>query len=299
MIEKVMDLKTPITLITGSLGSGKTTLLQRIMDATDRRVVLLMNEFGEIAIDSKIIQGENIEIVELAGGCVCCSLAGEFEAAVNEIIEKFHPEMIVVEATGVAEADALVYEVEDNLPQVRLAGTICIVDVYTSIKYPQIGYTARTQLEAADAIILNKTDLVSPEEVDEVEKLVRNYNETALFLRTVRCHLDVNLLLGLEVGSRPVSVVRGDHSHLRSFAFTTERPLDMDKFEKVVNNLPFSVYRAKGFIRFKDGSSLFNYVAGRYELEDFPAGTTQLVFIGPFLDKDPNAIISRLHSCEV
>jgi len=293
-----MELKTPITLITGSLGSGKTTLLQRIMDATDQRIVLLMNEFGEIAIDSKIIQGENIEIVELVGGCVCCSLAGEFEAAVNETIEKYCPEMIVVEATGVAEADALVYEVEDNLPQVRLAGTICIVDVYASIKYPQIGYTAKTQLEAADVIVLNKTDLVAPEEVSEVERLVRNYNETALFLRTVRCRLDVNLLLGLDVSSRPVSVVRGDHSHLHSFSFTTERPLDMEKFEKVISNLPLSVYRAKGFVRFTDGSSLFNYVAGRYEFEEFPAGATQLVFIGPFLNKDHNAIMNRLRACE-
>jgi G3E family GTPase len=293
-----MKLKTPITLITGSLGSGKTTLLKRIMDSTNRKVVLLMNEFGEIAIDSKVIQGENIEIVELVGGCVCCSLAGEFEAAVNEIIEKYHPEMIVVEATGVAEADALVYEVEDNLPQVRLAGTICIVDAYASVKYPQIGYTARTQLEVADVILVNKIDLVAPEEARQVEKQIRTHNETAIFLQTLRCNVDIDLLTGLDVKERAVSVVRGEHSPFESFTFTTERPLNMEKFENLANDLPMSVYRAKGFIRFTDVSSLFNYVAGRYELEEFSAETTQLVFIGPYLDKDQNAIIRRLRACE-
>jgi G3E family GTPase len=294
-----MELKTPIILITGSLGSGKTTLLRRIMNSTDRRVVLLMNEFGEIAIDSKIIQGENIEIVELVGGCVCCSLAGEFEAAVNEIIEKYDPEMIVVEATGVAEADALVYEVEDNLPQVRLAGTMCIVDAYASIRYPQVGYTARTQLAVADIILINKIDLVSPEEAGEVETQIRPYNDTAICLRTIRCDVNINLLLGLEVKEREVSVVHGEHSPLESFTFTSEHYLDAEKFEKLVSELPISVYRAKGFIRFTDKSSLFNYVAGRFEFEDFPVEATQLVFIGPYLSKDQNALIKRLHACEV
>jgi G3E family GTPase len=103
-----------MALITGSLGSGKTTLLQTILEKTDQRLAILMNEFGKIAIDSEVLQGENVQMVELPGACVCCELKGEFEAAVTEIIEKLGPEFIVVEAMGVAEADALVYEVEDK-----------------------------------------------------------------------------------------------------------------------------------------------------------------------------------------
>src|SRR5437870_8995254 len=83
-----MQLRTPITLITGPLGSGKTTLLRHILATHPAKIAVVMNEFGEIAIDTKIIEGKNIRIAELGGGCVCCSLLGEFEAAITEIIEK-------------------------------------------------------------------------------------------------------------------------------------------------------------------------------------------------------------------
>ncbi|HSR10255.1 MAG TPA: GTP-binding protein, partial [Thermodesulfobacteriota bacterium] len=79
-------MRTPITLITGPLGSGKTTLLRHILSSVPKKIAILMNEFGEIAIDSRIVEGKNIRIAELDGGCVCCSLQGEFEAAVNEIL---------------------------------------------------------------------------------------------------------------------------------------------------------------------------------------------------------------------
>ena len=95
-------LRTPITLITGPLGSGKTTLLRQILETHPAKIAIVMNEFGEIAIDTKVVEGKNVRIAELGGGCVCCSLLGEFEAAVDEIIEKIDPEIIVIETTGLA-----------------------------------------------------------------------------------------------------------------------------------------------------------------------------------------------------
>ena len=103
-----MEVRTPLTVITGALGSGKTTLLRYILTVVSRKIVILMNEFGEIAIDAKILQGKNVQMADLGGGCVCCSLLGEFEAAVDEIIATVNPDRIVVETTGVAEPDALV-----------------------------------------------------------------------------------------------------------------------------------------------------------------------------------------------
>jgi G3E family GTPase len=191
-----MDPKTPIALITGSLGSGKTTLLKNIIRAADRPLAILMNEFGEIAIDSRIIQLENVQMVELAGGCVCCELTGELEAAVKELIDKFSPEFIVVEATGVAESDALVYEVEDNLPQVRLDSVVCIVDAFTSIRFPQVGYVGRTQLAVADIVLVNKMDLVGDQEIEAVVKQIRNYNSDARFLRPCNANWISRCFLG-------------------------------------------------------------------------------------------------------
>lgn len=186
--------KTPIMLITGSLGSGKTTLLRRILDFAPFRIAVLMNEFGELAIDSRVIEGKNVDIIELAGGCVCCSMTGEFEAAVREIIEVIGPDFIVVEATGVAESDALVFEVEDNLPEVRLDSVVCIVDAYLGVRHPHVGYVSRTHIESAEIILINKADLVTPAEAETVETQVRKHNDRAAMLRTVNCCVDTNLL---------------------------------------------------------------------------------------------------------
>jgi G3E family GTPase len=292
-------MKTPMTLITGSLGSGKTTLLRRILETTNRRLAVLMNEFGEISIDSQVIQGENVQIIELVGGCVCCSLTGEFEAAVTEIIDTIQPEHMVVETTGVAEADALVFEVEDSLPQVRLAGVIGIVDAYASIRYPQVGYTTRTQLQVADIVLINKIDLVTSEQLEEVEAQVRKYNDTATIFRTVRGEGDTTLLLGLNVEQHATPQDHEGHGEFQSFTFASDRLLNQEKFEQVIADLPSSVFRAKGFVRFAEGTSLFNYVAGRSDLEEFEADKTQLVFIGRDLDESQDTILSRLRSCEI
>lgn len=295
-----MAARTPIMLITGSLGSGKTTLLRRILAGTDRRLAVLMNEFGEIAIDSRVIEGENIRIIELAGGCVCCSMTGEFEAAVREILEKIGPEFIVVEATGVAEADALVYEVEDNLPEVRLDCVICIVDAYISVRCPSVGYTARSQLGAADILLINKVDLVTEDEVREVEEQARRFNDTAALLRTVNCEVDINLLFGLDPPQR-TRLPRAEEAAgklFQSFTYATEAPVNEAAFRELIAELPAEVFRAKGFVRTAAGTLLFNYVAGRADLEEFADEKTRLVFIGQDLESCREEILQRLREGE-
>jgi G3E family GTPase len=291
--------KTPIMLITGSLGSGKTTLVRRILEKTPRRIAVLMNEFGEIAIDSKIIKGANIDIIELAGGCVCCSMTGEFEAAIREIIENIGPDFIVVEATGVAESDALVYEVEDNLPEVRLDAVVCIVDAYLSIRHPSVGYTARTQIASSDVILINKVDLITAEEVGAVEDQVRRYNDRALIAETVGCNVDSELIFGLSPVYRPRQTGIPGKMEFQSFTWSTERMLDPEKFEELVRDLPEQVFRAKGFVRFPDESRLFNYVAGRVDFEEFTSDVTELVFIGPDIKAMQEELVERLEECEV
>jgi G3E family GTPase len=293
-----MAMRTPITIVTGSLGSGKTTLLRRILETTGRPLAILMNEFGEIAIDSRVIAGKNVQMVELAGGCVCCSLTGELEAAVGEIIDAVHPELIVLEATGVAEADALVYEIEDNIPLVRLDGVVTIVDAYVTIKFPQMGYTTRTQVAAADIILINKIDLVSAAELAEVEEQVRRYNERATLFRAARCEIDTGLLFGLGIVKREGFAPPQHTGEFQSVIFTGHKTFNRDRFAGFVENMPGAVYRAKGFICFADGSALFNYVAGRAELEAFAADKTELVFIGRELSVIRESLLQSLAACE-
>ena len=291
--------RTPISLITGALGSGKTTLLRNILERSDRRLAVLMNEFGEIAIDSQVLPGENLRIIELAGGCVCCELAGEFEAAVDEILERFSPELIVVEATGVAEADALAFEVQDNLPQVRLDSVIHIVDAWATLEHPEIGYAARSQLRQADILLLNKVDLVDPGSLPPIQQQIRSYNRRAVLLECVRCDVDLKVLFGLEPANRELRRAAHAGPRLETFAYSTARILDRVKFEKLVMKLPQEVHRAKGFVGFSGGSYLFNYVARRMDLEEFSSQNTKLVFIGPGLKAVQKTVLAGLRECEV
>jgi G3E family GTPase len=291
------NFRTPITLITGSLGSGKTTLLRHILDSSERKLAILMNEFGEIAIDSKIIEGKNVQIAELQGGCVCCSLIGEFEAAVDEVISTVQPEFIVVETTGLAEPEALVFDIQESLPQVRLDGVVTVADADSLIQYPEIGHTSRLQLEAADFILLNKIDLVGPAEIEAAEKRLRRFSEAPL-IKTIRCRVDPGLLFGLgrEREAKPPSHVH--QPEYQSFVVESDRTWDRSCFERAAEQWDRLVYRAKGFIRFSEGTYLFNYVVGRWELEPFEQQSTVLVFIGRELLSNKQQIIETLRDCE-
>jgi G3E family GTPase len=267
-----------------------------------------MNEFGEIAIDTKVIEGKNVRIAELGGGCVCCSLLGEFEAAVNEIIEKISPERIVVETTGLAEPEALVFNIQEALPQCRLDGVVSVIDADMLVRFPELGHTTRLQIEGADILLLNKIDLIEPGQVEPLEMKLREINPTTAIVRTERCRINLELLFGI---GRERKIARGEpgspiqattHRHLHefeSFGFTSNKIFSRNCFEDFVSSLPASVVRAKGFIRFTDGAQLFNFVAGRWELELFESDRTELVFIGKNIAAEQEAIVHALNGCVV
>lgn len=287
--------KVPISIITGYLGSGKTTLLKRIIEQTDKRIAIVMNEFGEIAIDSKIIKGKNMEMAELAGGCVCCSISGEFELAIREIMKKVKPDMIIVETTGVAEPDALVFDIEENLPEIKLDSIITVVDADGMVRFPSLGETGRIQIEMADIIVINKVDLVNEEQMQEVEKSVKELNDDVIVLRAVRCDVDIHVLFGLEA-ERHVQKREHDHREIESFMFSSDKKINLEEFTNIISNLPKEVYRAKGLLKTDRGSLLFNYVAGRFDFEDADAEKTEVILIGENVSKKKSEILKKLKS---
>jgi G3E family GTPase len=290
--------RTPITLITGPLGSGKTTLLRHILATRPARIAIVMNEFGEIAIDTKVIEGKNVRIAELGGGCVCCSLLGEFEAAVTEIIEKIASEIIVVETTGLAEPEALVFNIQEALPQCRLDGVVSVIDADMLVRFPELGHTTRLQIEGADILLLNKIDLIDAKQIEPLETKLREINRTATIVRTERCRIDPELLFGI---GREKTIAPPQHEHqpeFESFTFSSDSTFSRDCFERFADALPTSVLRAKGFVCFADGAQLFNFVAGRWEMEPFESDETQLVFIGKGVLSEREAMIESLKKCQ-
>jgi len=292
-------LRTPITLVTGPLGSGKTTLLRHILAARPAKIAIVMNEFGEIAIDTKVIEGENVRIAELGGGCVCCSLLGEFEAAVTEIIKKVAPEIIIVETTGLAEPEALVFNIQEALPDCRLDGVISVIDADMLVRFPELGHSTRLQIEGADILLLNKIDLVDAKQIEPLETKLRKINPSAAIIRTERCRIDPEVLFGIP-RSREKKIAPPKHEHqpeVESFTFSSNKTFSRECFERFADRLPASVVRAKGFVRFRNGVQLFNFVAGRSELEPFEASRTELVFIGKEIAAEKSAILHALEEC--
>ena len=275
-------MKTPITIVTGYLGSGKTSLLRHVLDNADRRFAIVMNEFGELAIDSKIIKGKNVDMVELSGGCVCCSISGEFAQAVDEILA-LKPDHIIVETTGVVDPETLIYDIINSMPQLKLDSVVCVVDSHAIANYG-IGQTARRQIESADILLVNKVDLIDKKRLLEIQEELEKINPTAAKIRTIKCRTEPELLFGMYT-ARPVKHEKHDIEGVDTFIFITDRKTSREKFENFLKELK-DIIRAKGFIIFEDGSYLFNYVNGRHDFEKFVADKTELVFIGEKLDKE-------------
>ncbi len=292
-------MKIPISIITGYLGSGKTTLLKNILRDADKKIAVVMNEFGDIAIDSKTIKGKNIEIAELSGGCVCCSISGEFELAIKELIKKVKPELIIIETTGVADPENLVDDIQTSLNDlVFLDAVITIVDADALIKSPSIGHTGTMQIEMADVILLNKMDLVTEKQADEIEIKTKDINPNAYLFRTKFCNIDFHTIYGFNIGKKKT---KGHKQHITesAFSYQSEQTFAKYKFEDFMAKIPKEIFRAKGFVLLDGKSYLLQYVSNRYELEPFKAEKTQLVFIGVNANKVKNKVIDQLKRCNI
>jgi G3E family GTPase len=283
-------MKVPVTIITGYLGAGKTTLLLRIADESGKKLAILMNEFGDVAIDSKIVEGKNIKMAELAGGCVCCSLAGEFEAAIKEIIEKVSPEWIVVETTGVAEPAALAGDIMEGIEGVRLDAIVTVVDCDSILRFPSLGHTGREQIELADILILNKIDLIAEKDLHSIREKILTINGRALLIEAVNCEFDTKVLFGID-RKEAVRAHKPHNIEFDYFDFVSDRRFDYGRMISAIRSLPPEIYRCKGFFSTSKGGYLVNYVAGRYSVEDFDCYDTELVFIGKGIDKNKKTVI--------
>ncbi|MBI2573393.1 GTP-binding protein [Candidatus Woesearchaeota archaeon] len=284
--------KTPLILLAGYLGSGKTTLLLHLLSQSKQKIAVLMNEFGDVGIDTDTIKGENIQIKELLEGCVCCSLVGEFEAAVKEIITKYHPELIIVETTGIAEADNLVLSVRDSLSQVDLKSVVTVVDADLMIRFPSLGHNIELQVQAADVLILNKIDLVSKVQVKTCEERLHKLNSHARIITTKHGKIDFASLLSAKLASSKVIKPVNHKTTMQTFSLSTTK-ITKKNLEEFLQKLPKSVMRCKGYVTIGSTQYLVNYVRGRWTIEK-GNGTQKLVFIGENVTKDKIKIVTLL-----
>lgn len=200
---------TKIDIISGFLGAGKTTLIKKLLSEAfqDEQVVLIENEFGEIGIDGGFLKEAGIEIREMNSGCICCSLVGDFGASLKEVIEKYHPDRILIEPSGVGKLSDVIKAVQGVQEETGLVlnSYTTVVDAKKCKMYMRnFGEFFNNQVEYAGAIIMSRTDIVDEKKAVAAMELLRGINKKAAIITTPIEELDGKKLL--EVMEHPVSL---------------------------------------------------------------------------------------------
>ena len=196
---------TRIDIVSGFLGAGKTTFIQRLLDEAlkTEKVVLIENEFGEIGIDGGFLKDAGIEIREMNQGCICCSLVGNFEKSLQEVVETYHPDRIIIEPSGVGKLSDIigaVKAVSANL-DVELDAAVTIVDAQKAKLYSKnFGEFFNNQILYAGTVVLSRTDIAAEEKVDTAVKIVKEINPKAQVVTTPEAQLTGEQLIRIISG---------------------------------------------------------------------------------------------------
>lgn len=200
MISKLCPV--PVTIITGYLGSGKTTLVNRILTQKHgKKVAVIVNEFGEVSIDSQLVMNADEEILQMNNGCICCTVRGDLIRIFNNLMEKREQfDYLLIETTGLADPAPVIqsFFVDDGMrSQTQLDAVVTVVDT-KHIGEHWNSNEAQEQIAFADVILLNKIDLVSTEQLDELEQRIHNMTPFAKTYQTQNCKLDIDAILGIK-----------------------------------------------------------------------------------------------------
>ena len=211
-----------IDVISGFLGAGKTTFIKRLLQTSvgNEKVVLIENEFGEVSVDSDFLKESKIDIQELSQGCICCSLVGDFSKSLNELIEKYNPDRILIEPSGVGKLSDVEKAIADANLAEYLNSLICLVDVTKAKMYTKnFGEFFLNQIEFANTIILSRTDVAKPEKVEEAISIIRKHNDSCVLVTTPIKDLSDDALLSAYEGinedfkSELLASMKHEHHH--------------------------------------------------------------------------------------
>jgi len=305
---------TPVTVLTGYLGAGKTTLLNRILsEQHGKKYAVIVNEFGEVGIDNDLIVGVEEEVFEMNNGCICCTVRGDLIRIIEGLMRrKDRFDAILIETTGLADPApvAQTFFVDDDVRhKTKLDAIVTVVDAMHLLGEIDQAHEAQEQLAFADIVILNKKDLVTPEELAAVEARIRKINPTAAIKHSTRCDIPLDQVLNRNAFDldRVLEVepdfLDGDHDHdhddhVTSFSLVSEEPLDPRKFlswvETIIQRFGVDILRMKGIVSFKDDDDRFVVQAVHMLTEgahqrpwrEGEPRVTRLVFIGRNLPKE-------------
>jgi len=294
--------KIPVTVLTGYLGAGKTTLLNRILsEPHGKKFAVIVNEFGEIGIDNELVVNADEEVFEMNNGCICCTVRGDLVRIIDGLMRrKGKFDAIIVETTGLADPApvAQTFFMDEAVgAKTKLDAVVTVADAKWLTDRLKDAPEAKNQIAFADVILLNKTDLVTPDELRELEARIRGLNPYARLHRTERAKIDIAEVLGRNAFDldriltiEPDFLEGQDHHHdhhhdlsghdhgahhhhhgnglkhyhdedMQSVALRTDKALNPDKFFPWIQDLVAkdgpSILRCKGILSFKDDPERF------------------------------------------
>jgi G3E family GTPase len=301
----------PVTVLTGYLGAGKTTLLNRILTQEHgKKVAVIINEFGEVGIDNQLIIDADEEIFEMNNGCICCTVRGDLIRIIGNLMkrrDKF--DHIVIETTGLADPAPVIqtfFVDEDMRDKLLLDAVVTVVDAKHIWQHWDAD-EALEQIAFADVVLLNKTDLVTPEQLAELEKRIRAMNAMAKIHRTRNAEIEMSALLGVKAFdlNRALEIepdFLGEHEHehdatVTSVAIVESGAIDGNKFSDWIGELLRTkgpdIFRTKGILNIAGSEKRFVFQGVHMLFDGRPdrawkateTPKNELVFIGRHLNE--------------
>ncbi len=302
----------PVTVLTGYLGAGKTTLLNRILTHEHgKKVAVIVNEFGEVGIDNQLVIDADEEIFEMNNGCICCTVRGDLIRIIGNLMKRRNKfDHLVIETTGLADPAPVIqtfFVDEDMKEKLELDAVVTVVDAKHIWQHWDAD-EAQEQIAFADVILLNKTDLVEPSELEELEKRIRSMNVMAKIYRTRNSELEMDALLGVKAFDleRALEIepefLNEEHEHehdetVTSVALVEKGALDPEKLNTWLSGLLQTqgpdIFRMKGILNIEGENERFVFQGVHMLFEGKPdrpwketeTRKNELVFIGRNLDE--------------
>ena len=312
---------TRVYLITGFLGSGKTTFLNRIIDIfpKDKKLTLLVNEFGEIGVDGTLVEGDEIDMMEISKGSIfCVCVKTDFIKGLYELNSKVQPDVLLIESTGVANPSDLKKDIK--LPifndRFHFKEQFCVIDAVHFLDAYEVYASLEKQIASSTVFIINKIDLASPQVIEDTKNVVRKFHPDPSFFETTYADIPLESFFDLpEAASadpetpqpgKPINTLLSDKEleeyiddlldspdlevtppdTLMSVAYHWKGN-KLEQISTLAEALPPSIVRAKGFVEENDRMYLFNYVMGTWTVEETAVPRNRIkhrnivIFIGP------------------
>ncbi|MEZ4375526.1 MAG: GTP-binding protein [Polyangiaceae bacterium] len=300
-------------LLCGFLGSGKTTLLNRILaESHDVPTAVLVNDFGDVSIDARLIVDVRADTIVLDNGCICCSVRGDLLGALERLIQApagERVERVLIEASGIADPRSVLstFVALDKASTLALDGVVAVVDAseVADLNLNDLSLV-RDQLDQSDLVVVNKLDLAMPEQLDRCREEVRRFAPRAAVFETSRAEVPLALVLGLTDHPRQASESSADHgTEFESLHLHFAQPMLLERVRELCLDLPRGVYRAKGVLWLRDLAEhqVILQVVGRRARVDrgepwgSVAPASDIVLIGRRGSFDLDAVRTRFARC--